>query len=544
MIADEQVVKGHQSIQQQPTGLLLMAPELLLKILHGLCLKDIVNIAQTCLFLRSLVISNKAGVMGAYDQYALDLPLGCPIDDLPGALLYELACRFNATSLRLGRAQGPLQSVQEELVDLKFLGLEWRPDHCFRHFFQRGDIFAFRSGTVIIILKLGRSSVLKRHVKLDLGPDPFHQVDYQLIQEGRSLLIAYASSNFTEHSETMDLHVKEVDITEKAFGEMTTHLKIAIPDNQTTLVTIRDPYLVAICSIGPDGYNNYLVDWRKQTLMLFDILRPGESQSIEMGMAKPVLDISEIIFHPEEAMMIVFYHPSDEDQRCRIHLCRVDIPLGMTSIAQDGLIQPSHLSHHTVESRGVLTTLPESLSESPFVLSVLSVGLRSLSGLSWVMDVIIHANPRHTRTPHVQTDKHDDTAKSYTSRLSIDLSNWTSAITALDNSMLYSYDRVLNHSILPRCERAIEQIQGTPFFVVERSGQVEVFIPKFENGEGHEPCWVSLVLPGPNLNPTPNSESSQTVLDAYLWKSLLCLFNVQTGKLYACFGKYLCVVQL
>ncbi|KZS92276.1 hypothetical protein SISNIDRAFT_486806 [Sistotremastrum niveocremeum HHB9708] len=342
----------------------------------------------------------------------------------------------------------------------------------------------------------------------------------------------------------MALHAKEVDITDKRFGEMTCHLKVTIPDDDIMLVTIRDPYLIAICPIVGGTSNSYLVDWRKQTVILFNILRPSGSESIEMGMARQFLEISEIVLHPEESMMIVIYKTYHDDEKCRIHLCRVDIPLDMTPIAQDRSLRPSHLRHHMIESRGVLTPLSVFLSESPFVLSVLSVGLRALSGLSWVLDVIIHIDHTSTLAPRVQADNRDSAVQSHTCRIAIDLTNWTSTTTALDNSIFKPDDRIVNYSLYHWSERTMEQLQGTPIFVVERSGQVEVFIPKFENGDGHEPYWVSWALPGPNSNPTPNPETSQTVIDAYFWKSVVSLFNVHTGKLYACFGKYLCVVQL
>lgn len=257
-------------------GLLTLPPELLIKIIDGLCIQDIVSAAQvrfhfyfqfepwyslqvcsdkTCGTLRSLVLENKSLLFSAENSYALQLPMGRNPKDVSSEAIYDIAAKSATISAGLSAAQEPLKPRSETLYDLGPLGFGWGGDKVPTNLFVRDDLVAFVSGTTLCVIKLANDGTIKRGVRVRMAPEPAPQfyVDYQVSDDRCSILVAVATSpsppgqaNPGQAVHPDVLAVQEIYISEDRFGKTMSHFDTLLPSASMENLIIRDPYVAIV----------------------------------------------------------------------------------------------------------------------------------------------------------------------------------------------------------------------------------------------------------------------------------------------------------
>ncbi|KZT35276.1 hypothetical protein SISSUDRAFT_185925 [Sistotremastrum suecicum HHB10207 ss-3] len=231
-------------------SILSFPPEIVIKSLEGLSIQDVVNVAQTCTSLRAIILSNKQSIMQTRNAFAIwqSLPHGSTPATISADLLYATAVASLAISKRLS-SNMPLKPRNHVSYDLSLFDLTWNrtsPSHGHpAHFFLANDLLAFRSSSVLFIMKLGLSGAIDESVSLDLtsGNAYWYSVDYQLSDDGRALLVAVLIQNRTVSSRS--LQVFEVSVETCGFGSNTLLLSVGVPFVEGSMsIALHDPYVV------------------------------------------------------------------------------------------------------------------------------------------------------------------------------------------------------------------------------------------------------------------------------------------------------------
>lgn len=168
---------------------------------------------------------------------------------------------------------------------------------------------------------------------------------------------------------------------------------------------------------------------------------------------------------------------------------------------------------------------------------VLPIGYRpSLTSSSWFLDLFVRGKPRikpdrPQRDPDsdVEDEYADDPNPPYSrepvvSRMSFDLADWTSEV------------EFLPFDVIKEARDANFWFRGNYFFgtihcALSESGEWQAIVPKFDDGNGHAPSWVKLILPDGVKAMLPESLSPRMKWEPSLKNTL---FDMRTGRLFIC----------
>ncbi|KZT35272.1 hypothetical protein SISSUDRAFT_185795 [Sistotremastrum suecicum HHB10207 ss-3] len=155
------------------TYILSLSPELVISFLAELSIQDIVNVAQTCSYLRAVIRSNKQSILQNPNAPAIldSLPLGFTPSTISPEILYATAASSTATSRRLGSGV-PLTAQSHTVYDLSKFHITWDRQNSLRpsDFFLVANLLVFRSSSNLFFLKLGPSGVVEESSTLKLSP--------------------------------------------------------------------------------------------------------------------------------------------------------------------------------------------------------------------------------------------------------------------------------------------------------------------------------------------------------------------------------------
>ncbi|KZT35883.1 hypothetical protein SISSUDRAFT_1064148 [Sistotremastrum suecicum HHB10207 ss-3] len=253
-------------------GILALPAELSLKCLEGLSIQDVINVAQTCSRLRSLVLSNRLALLNTSNSHAIAAPRGSAIADISSQCLYKIAAKSAAVSKRLhaGSPQERLVSVKQVFYDMSSISLNppWR-DCSPWSFFLSEDILAFQRARSVVVLKCSPGdsapSTWHRWTQLDLGKE-LYQAQCSISQDGHSLIIASVALYPTR------LSVDEICLTDEHFGIRRTHLRILTPleDRQMYSLAVGDPYVAMVFP----ARRILIINWRACVGAIYELEDP------------------------------------------------------------------------------------------------------------------------------------------------------------------------------------------------------------------------------------------------------------------------------
>lgn len=436
-------------------------------------------------------------------------------------MLHDLAARSTAISARLSASLVPLKPRSHILYSTSTLKFPRDGFDRPTNFFLRRNLLAFQNRATLFILTLDASGGIERLARLDLKQPERYIIAYQLSDDKNSLVVATVEENMSEDAE---LQVLEVCVTANEFGKITHHLKVATPYVNVDCLVIRDPFIALV------NYSRCRVmDWRKKTGINLEIVNPVGSawQPGDEVVFLDFLDVSEVFlfvseplshqcqhiealcFHPREPILVVSEHC--ESQIDKLGIYWVDIPSDMpevTLIPWEGWnvrrIRPNEFP------RGSLP-LPDD-----FFGVIRPSGFRTLPDSSWVLDLSISGSFNHGLR---------DDEQSVLYQVTLAYPEWTLRTKLLSYSLTESEGSELN----PFGTRAGA---ATEFFALTKSDRCQVVTPKFDNRDGHDPCWVRLILPE-HLK-TKTSPEPYAIPDANgdYWKGKPCIFDVHSGRLF------------
>ncbi|KZS92816.1 hypothetical protein SISNIDRAFT_486315 [Sistotremastrum niveocremeum HHB9708] len=508
------------------TSILSLSPELVIPLLAELSIQDIVNVAQTCSYLRAVIRCNKQSILQNPNASAIldSLPLGFTPSTISPEILYATTASSIATSRRLSSGV-PLTAKNHTVYDLSKFDIAWdRHGHLQpSDFFLVSNLLVFRSSSNLFFLKLGPSGVVEESIILKLSSG-YYAIAYQVSDDRRSLFIAVLTLDHAASSEV--LRVYEVPIWNDKLGDTTCHLSVGVPYSayfRSPLVTIRDPYVAvtiehddipAVVIINMMENRGVIIDVCDTEYPVLSVLN-GQDEYQTMGVAN-------FKFHAQEPVLFIM------DEVWPSQVFWVDIP-------DDMPVLPHSLSfaQNPANLRKVFCR------EEPFLLPFDYAGSSRLSPhqksspSSHAFDVI-GFNPGNaefsvTGEEPIEQDcmKNDHHWCFIMFRVSYDLHlKWQVECLHFPE---HSPSSALNHVFL-----GYHILNPGVYFTTSSLDSAKTVITsKFEDGQGHGTSVVRLTIPGHlDLPARPNERIEQDEHALYQGDPAPSLFDVRTGRLY------------
>ncbi|KZS90815.1 hypothetical protein SISNIDRAFT_519050 [Sistotremastrum niveocremeum HHB9708] len=489
-------------------GILALPAELSLECLEGLSIQDVINVAQTCSRLRSLVLSNRLALLNTSNSHAIAAPRGSAIADLSSQCLYKIALKSAAVSKRLhsGSPQKRLVSTKQSFYDMSSLSLNppWR-DWSPWFFFLSEDILAFRRARSVVVLKCSpcdsAPSTWHRWTQLDLEEEELYQVRYSISQDGHSLIVASVALYPTR------LKVDEICLTDENFGIRKTHLRLLTQDTEMFSLSVEDPYVAMVFT----DRQILIINWRACVGAIYELEDPDRIN--DGPVLEGILDNGHVlesgnslVFRPGEPVAVFLLFESGG-----ITLHTIDIPSDMPVI-QSFSADISGWTIRVLSARSQFTHNFPNLNGLEKTFSLL--GFRSRSALSWMFDIAtedVEHNPDFGAL-------YQWSRKVISFRHSIDLS--TRCSKPRRESVVRSLKMCKVREENFECTRR-SWISDTAFQFVLPQGRFTILIPIFEDEHGRGGSFVHLELPMFLKNSVRQSE---------WWNT--CLFDTPSGKLY------------
>lgn len=215
--------------------------------------------------------------MQTRNAYAIwqSLPHGSTPATISADMLYATATASLATSKRLS-SNAPLKPRDHVSYDLSPFDLTWiwgNPSNGHpQDFFLANDLLAFRSSSILFIMKLGLSGAIEDSASLDLtsGSAYWYSVDYQISDDGQSLLVAVVVMN--RNVPRRSLQVYEISVGTCDFGSKTLLLSVGFPFVEGyTSIALRDPYVV----LSNNHEDLAVIDLRHKRGLIVSVLDPA-----------------------------------------------------------------------------------------------------------------------------------------------------------------------------------------------------------------------------------------------------------------------------
>ncbi|KZS91905.1 hypothetical protein SISNIDRAFT_456090, partial [Sistotremastrum niveocremeum HHB9708] len=357
--------------------LLGLPPELVLKVLGSqLAIKDVVNVAQTCTTLRALILSNKSCICNTYDRHTIQLPFGRALEELSSALIFARAAR-SLVSISACMSPQPLEIRGHFFYPFSSPKFTWNNADPPSDFFTHSNILAFRCQATIFVLDIGELGVINSVTHFPLDIDSEYLVEYQLADDKRMLRVA--ATAFRRQDKRSVLHVREICISSRGFGETIHVYRVDLPDQRPTSVSIRDPYVAVVVN----GSICLVLDWRTNRGVSFELMLSNYRQ-LDM--------LKTLIFDPRTSSMIIVDSWKGDAQSPGIYMSPIphDMPILNDDMPSDVTGWPScevelqeYPCAHT-PSRGF------------FVGEILTVGFRLILDSEWVLEVIFRLDSSET----------------------------------------------------------------------------------------------------------------------------------------------------
>ncbi|KZT40215.1 hypothetical protein SISSUDRAFT_1127376 [Sistotremastrum suecicum HHB10207 ss-3] len=357
--------------------LLGLPPELVLKILGSqLTIKDVVNVAQTCTTLRTLILSNKSCICNTSDRHIIQLPFGRALEELSSELIFARAARSLVT-ISATMSPQPLEICDHVFYPFSSPKFTWNNADPPSDFFTHANILAFRCQATILVLDIGELGVISSITHFPLDIDSEYLVDYQLADDRRTLRVG--ATAFGDQDKRSVLHVREICISTGGFGETVHVYRVDLPDQRPTSMSIRDPYVAVVVN----GSICLVLDWRTNRGVSFEVMLSNYRQ-LDM--------IKTLLFDPRSSSMIIveswkghvrcpgiYMSPIPHDMPFLIH----DLPSDIAGWPSCDVELEEYPCAHT-PSRG------------SFVGEILTVGFRLILDSEWVLEVIFRLDSSET----------------------------------------------------------------------------------------------------------------------------------------------------
>ncbi|KZT40224.1 hypothetical protein SISSUDRAFT_1060437 [Sistotremastrum suecicum HHB10207 ss-3] len=494
--------------------ILSLPPELLVKSLEGLSVEDVVRVAQTCSKFRSLIKSNKATLCATSDSHMLKLPLDRPLNTVPSELLHIRAVQSLKTASHIARR--PLDLREKISIPISGPGLEYDPANPPANFFTHKNILVFRCQSRLVIMEMVEAGVIDKivHFQLEIGEYRYH-IGYRLSEDESTLHVV--SLAYQPKQKVSSLQVREICISNRAFGETTFLFRFGLPASEPKSVSIRDPYAAIVTHV-----NCIIVDWRRELGIILVVKDPARIERHPMHTKYSNRGIELIHFHPIESSMILSSTYSDGEGEAKFYT--KSIPSDMTPLDRSGKESSKESSWITRTIRPRALPCYTAGPDVDFYCELVPMGFRRLPDSTWVFQAVGYTPSTNGHPGHVIGEP------SPVFQVLYDVSNWTYQTDFLDITLTGEEGDLF----FPMGNyRGGGQVIFPLVDVTTQDDDGYIIVPEFGNGSQHDVGWVKLKVSG-----LPKKHRSEDQMpDVEYWKAIFPAVDLVTRRLYLCLPK-------